>query len=106
LSSKVVVIITTINILKLSRWFHIIFIKTDFSLEVLLRANWILEKFPLIVISSNNCFFAYNRNTIRGHASVLIGISNIEKQDEDTLRVIGDGDGKGNLSVDLICRGE
>jgi len=55
----------------------------NFLLEVLSRVNWTLTEFSLIMMSSNNYFFIYNRNTIRYCALVLIDIPNIEDQDED-----------------------
>ena len=65
--------------------------KTDFPLEVLLRANSILEAFSLMMMSPDSWPLVYNRNTIRGRASVLIGSPNIEEQNKDIPNIIGKG---------------
>jgi len=63
----------------------------DSPLKVLLRVNSILEAFLLIMTLLDSSSLVYNRNTIRGRASVLIGSPNIEKQDKDKPNVIGKG---------------
>jgi len=65
--------------------------KIDSPLKVLSRANLTLEAFLLIMMSPDNWPLVYNKNTIRGYASVLISSPNIEEQDEDMPNVIGKG---------------